>query len=130
MHYQLNPNCQGKLVSVNKGKIFDAVVDIRKGSPTFGQWAGFELSEENRHMLYVPEGFAHGFVVLSELADVTYKCTRGYVPDSARVFRFDDPEIGIQWPIEPKLMSLADEQAPLFKDAEYNFVWQPPEEEK
>ena len=123
MHYQLNPDCQGKLVAVSSGKIFDAVVDIRKNSPTYGCWAGFELSCENRRVLYVPEGFAHGFLVLSDSADVTYKCTRYYAPAAAKTIRWDDPEIGIAWPAKAEVMSAADAGAPLFRDAEHDFVF-------
>ena len=123
MHYQLAPDCQAKLVSVVAGRIFDAVVDIREGSPSFGEWAGFELSAENRRSLYVPEGFAHGFVVLSDWADVIYKCSRPYAPGSSRVFRWDDPEVGIDWPIQASVFSRADAEAPLFRAAERNFTF-------
>ena len=97
LHYQLG-NPQGKLVRVLQGTIYDVAVDLRPGSPTRGQWAGFELSGENRHSLWIPEDFAHGFLVLSDTADVLYKVTAPYDPKSERTLRWDDPFIGIQWP--------------------------------
>lgn len=98
LHYQL-VQPQGKLVRVSRGEVFDVAVDIRKGSPTFGQWYGTNLNEENMRMMYVPPGFAHGFVVLSEIADFAYKCTNYYHPQSEKGILWNDPEIGIQWPI-------------------------------
>lgn len=97
LHYQLE-NPQGKLVSVVSGKVYDVAVDIRRGSPRFGQWVGVELSEENHHQLYVPPGFAHGFCVMSESVDFVYKCTDYYAPDDEQGIRWDDPDIGIDWP--------------------------------
>ncbi len=97
LHYQLE-RPQGKLVRVVTGAVFDVAVDIRRGSPTFGQWAGAELSEDNRHQLYVPPGFAHGFCVLSDTADFLYKCTEFYAPEHEHGIRWDDPAIGIDWP--------------------------------
>lgn len=96
LHYQLN-KAQGKLVRVTSGIVFDVAVDIRKGSPTFGQWLGIELSEDNHKQLYIPAGFAHGFTVLSETADFLYKCTEYYVPEDEYGIAWDDPEIGIDW---------------------------------
>jgi dTDP-4-dehydrorhamnose 3,5-epimerase len=97
LHYQLN-RPQGKLVRVVTGAVFDVAVDIRKGSPTFGQWVDAELSEQNRHMLYVPPGFAHGFCVLSASADFLYKCTDFYAPECEYGILWNDPDIGIAWP--------------------------------
>ena len=97
LHYQLEKP-QGKLVRVATGRVFDVAVDIRKGSPTFGQWVGAELSEHNQHQFYVPPGFAHGFCVLSESADFLYKCTDLYAPQYEYGILWNDPEIGIEWP--------------------------------
>ena len=99
LHYQLE-KAQGKLVFVTHGEAFDVVVDIRKGSENFGQWFGVVLSGENHKQLYVPPGFAHGFCVLSDSADFMYKCTNYYHPQSEKSIRFDDPDIGIEWPID------------------------------
>jgi dTDP-4-dehydrorhamnose 3,5-epimerase len=98
LHYQLR-HTQGKLVRVTEGEVFDVAVDVRKSSPTFGQWAGEYLSAANQRMLWVPPGFAHGFVVLSERADFLYKCTDYYDPASERTLLWNDPEIGVEWPI-------------------------------
>ena len=97
LHYQIKQS-QGKLVSVVRGKIFDVVVDLRLASPTFGKWEGFELSEENRKQLWIPPGFAHGFLVVSLSADVLYKTTNYYAPEYERTILWNDPEIAIQWP--------------------------------
>lgn len=98
LHYQLIQP-QGKLVRVTRGRVFDVAVDVRVGSPTFGQWYGATLDDENMRMMYVPPGFAHGFVVLSEMADFIYKCTDYYHPQSEQGILWNDPEIGIEWPI-------------------------------
>jgi len=119
LHYQLE-NPQGKLVRVTQGAVFDVAVDIRRSSPHFGQWTGVELSADNHRMLWIPPGFAHGFVVLSETADFLYKCTTLYHQPSDRSLRWNDPTIGIAWPdtgAEP-LLSAKDESAPLLADAE------------
>jgi dTDP-4-dehydrorhamnose 3,5-epimerase len=110
MHYQW-PHPQGKLVSVLEGAVFDAVVDIRRGSPTFGRWYGCELSAENGIQLWVPQGFAHGFLVLSEVALVHYSCTEAYRPEADRVLVWDDPEVGIEWPFSPFVISDKDAAA-------------------
>ena len=123
LHYQRNPYAQGKLVQCLKGRIFDAVVDIRKGSPAFGNWVGVELSEENSLMLYVPPGFAHGFIVLSDTADVLYKCTEEYVPDSDRGIVWNDPDVHIQWPVSEPILSDKDKRHPFLKDADNNFEY-------
>jgi len=99
LHYQLQ-QAQGKLVRVVQGEVFDVAVDIRRNSPTFGKWVGAHLSAENKHQLWVPEGFAHGFVVLSETAEFLYKTTDFYAPAHERCITWNDPEIGIEWPIE------------------------------
>jgi len=99
LHYQLTQT-QGKLVRVTSGSVYDVAVDVRYGSPTFGQWYGTELNEETMRMMYVPPGFAHGFVVLSESADFLYKCTEYYHPQSEQGIAWDDSDIGIDWPIK------------------------------
>ena len=105
MHFQ-NPAPQGKLVRVVRGAVFDAIVDLRRSSPTFGQWTGVTLSAENKRMFWVPEGFAHGFLTLEDDTDFLYKCTSAYLPQNEYSLAWDDPEVGIEWPlqgIEPKL---------------------------
>ncbi len=98
LHYQLPPHAQGKLVRVVRGAVFDVAVDIRQGSPTFGQWVGVELSEDNHRQLWIPPGFAHGFLTLSDSADFLYKTTNYYAPSHERCIAWNDPQIGIQWP--------------------------------
>jgi len=121
LHYQLQPGAQGKLVAVLSGEIFDVAVDIRQGSPSFGHWVGATLSADRFNMLYVPVGFAHGFCVLSERADVLYKVTAEYAADLDRGIRWDDPQIGIAWPIAAPILSEKDAALPLLHDAENNF---------
>lgn len=116
LHFQ-EPNPQGKLVRAVTGTIFDVAVDIRRGSPTFGWWVGVELSEENKRQLWVPPGFAHGFCVTSERADVVYKCTTLYEPQNDRGIRWNDPAIGIEWPPVEPLLSAKDTVAPLLAEA-------------
>ncbi len=120
LHYQLE-QAQGKLVRVVSGEVFDVAVDLRRSSPTFGQWAGEVLSAENRHGLWVPPGFAHGFLVLSETAQFEYKCTDYYAPEHERSIRWDDPDIGIEWPMpdgRQPVLSGKDAGASLLKDAD------------
>ena len=117
LHYQL-PHAQAKLVGVVWGCIFDVAVDIRQGSPTQGQWVGRELSEENRCQLYIPEGFAHGFTVLSERADVIYKCTDFYHPESDHGLLWSDPELAIEWPTMQAILSEKDQLQPLLSDTD------------
>lgn len=123
LHYQKDPRAQGKLVSVVRGVIFDVAVDIRRGSPTYGTWVGAELAADKRTMLWVPPGFAHGFCVLSDGADVVYKCTDEYVSEFDRCIRWDDPEINVRWPVEHPVLSAKDAGAPLLRDADVNFVF-------
>lgn len=124
LHYQLNPKTQTKLVRCTKGAIFDVAVDIRKGSPTFGKWFGIELSAENKKQLLIPKGFAHGFLTLTENAEVQYKVDEYYAPECDRGIIWNDPSIGIEWPldIEP-ILSAKDEEAPLLVNADNNFVY-------
>jgi dTDP-4-dehydrorhamnose 3,5-epimerase len=100
LHYQLPPKAQGKLVRVIQGEVFDVAVDIRKDSPTFGQWVGVILSAENKRQLWIPAGFAHGFITLSESAEFLYKTTDYYAPEYERCIAWNDPEIGINWPLD------------------------------
>ena len=119
LHYQIKQP-QGKLVRVTSGEVFDVAVDIRKSSPFFGKWAGAILSAENKQMLWVPPGFAHGFYVLSKDAEFTYKCTDYYAPEHERCIRWDDPNIAIDWPIIPgttPILSQKDEEGLLLKAA-------------
>lgn len=119
LHYQLDPMAQGKLVRVVQGEVFDVAVDIRKGSPTFGQWVGEILSAENRKQLWVPEGFAHGFVTLSETAEFLYKTTNIYAPTYERSILWNDPDLAIDWQFQGEpLLSGKDQKAALFKDTE------------
>jgi dTDP-4-dehydrorhamnose 3,5-epimerase len=115
LHYQ-HPHAQAKLVQVLVGEVFDVAVDIRRGSPTFRQWTGHLLSDENKHQLYIPEGFAHGFYVLSETASVMYKCNDFYAPDCEAGILWEDPDLGIDWPFENPLLSDKDSKFPLLKD--------------
>lgn len=110
LHYQLRQP-QGKLVRVVRGSVFDVAVDLRRGSPTFGHWAGVELSEENQRQMWVPPGFAHGFLVTSDSADVQYKATAYYAPEHERCIAWNDPEIGIRWPAEAPVLSEKDRRA-------------------
>lgn len=115
LHYQ-HPHAQAKLVQVIKGEIFDVAVDIRRGSPTFGQWFGIHLSGENGRQLFIPEGFAHGFCVLSDTAAVTYKCTDFYAPDDEGGILWSDPDLDINWPMMNPLLSSRDSGYPRLSD--------------
>ena len=123
LHYQLNPASQSKLVSVIVGKVYDVAVDLRKCSPTFGKWFGVELSDENHLQFLIPQGFAHGFSVLSEIAIFSYKCDNFYTPELDRGIFYNDPALAIDWKIsaEKALVSEKDLKLPLLKDAEMNF---------
>ena len=120
LHYQRAPHCQSKLVRCVKGRVLDVAVDIRQGSPTYGQYVAVELSAENHRQLFIPRGFAHGFAVLSEEALFAYKCDSRYMPSHERGIAFDDPELGIDWKldIEKAVLSGKDKKNPLLKDAE------------
>ena len=115
LHLQ-NPRQQGKLVYVPRGEIFDVAVDVRVGSPTFGRWTGQYLSSRNREQLWVPEGFAHGFVVTSPRALFAYKCTEVYDADTELAIRWDDPALGIEWPVSEPIVSDRDRAAPLLAE--------------
>lgn len=116
LHYQ-EPNAQGKLVRCTRGSLFDVAVDIRRGSPTFGKWYSVEISDDNRKMLWVPPGFAHGFCALTDEADLLYKVTALYDAKSDRSIFWNDPELGIEWPIADPILSPKDAEAPLLRDA-------------
>ena len=115
LHYQLGQP-QVKLVRATRGRVFDVVVDLRRGSPTFGRWVGAELSEDNRRMLFSPPGFGHGFLVLSEIAEFQYKCSDFYAPEEEHGIRWDDPSIAIDWPVEDPILSEKDKVFPLLSE--------------
>jgi len=122
LHFQISQP-QGKLVRVAKGEVFDVAVDIRRGSPRFGQWVGVALNDSSHHMLWVPPGFAHGYLALSEEIECLYKCTDFYAPQYERAIRWNDPQIGVQWPLPAGVaptLSSKDAVAPLFKDVEFH----------
>ena len=121
LHYQKHPKAQGKLLTVLRGEIFDVAADIRKGSPTYGQWVGLTLSADNFRMLYIPVGFAHGFCVLSDEAVLSYKATEEYAPDLERGIVWNDPDIGIHWPVANPVLSAKDAQLPQLREADNNF---------
>ena len=123
LHYQKNPQAQGKLLAVTHGEIFDVAVDIRIGSPTFGEWVAEVLSAENGHMLYIPEGFAHGFCVLSDSADLAYQATGEYAPQLETGIVWNDPTINIAWPISAPILSARDLALPTLAEADNNFVF-------
>ncbi len=118
LHLQ-NPRCQGRLVSVLRGRVLDVAVDVRRGSPTFGRHVGIELSEQNLRQLWVPRGFAHGFAVLSERADLFYKCDEFYSPSDEVSIRWNDPQIGIDWKLSNPILSDRDASAPMLTDADF-----------
>jgi len=125
LHYQLNPSAQVKLIRVLSGRILDVVVDIRKGSPTFGKIFSVELTAENKKQLFVPAGLAHGFSVLSEEAEVLYKCDSFYNKDSEAGILYNDPSLNIDWkiPAEKEIVSEKDKGLPLFAECRNNFIW-------
>lgn len=126
LHYQLAPYSQAKLVRVIEGTVLDVAVDLRKGSPTFGKYMAVELSGQNKRQFYIPQGFAHGFHVLSERAVFTYKVDNLYMPSHERSLRFDDPQIGIDWQItdpENVILSEKDKNAPLLAEADINYIY-------
>lgn len=113
LHFQWPKNVQGKLVSVVQGAVWDVAVDVRRGSPTYGEWVGAELTENNHRQLWVPPGFAHGFVVLSQTALLSYKCTAPYSPTDEVSIRWDDPTLAVRWPVRTPILSGKDTLAPL-----------------
>lgn len=121
LHYQNPPAAQAKLVRATRGEIYDVAVDIRRGSPTFGRWAGARLAADTGHTLWLPAGFAHGFVALTDEVEILYKMTHEYSPSHEGVVRWDDPAIGIEWPVDKPILAARDAQAPLLKDARIEF---------
>ncbi|WP_339788633.1 dTDP-4-dehydrorhamnose 3,5-epimerase [Paenibacillus sp. FSL R7-0313] len=121
LHYQLNPKAQTKLIRVLSGVIYDVIVDVRKSSPTFGQWVGVILSEHNQRQLLVPKGFAHGFCTLVPNTQVLYKVDEYYSPENDRGILWNDPSLGIDWPTSNPILSDKDQRHPLLADAELNF---------
>jgi dTDP-4-dehydrorhamnose 3,5-epimerase len=128
MHFQ-HPNGQGKLVTVLQGEVFDVAVDVRVGSPTFGRWAGVTLSAERFQQLWIPPGFAHGFVVTGDCAMVMYKVTHAYLPEGERTIRWNDPALGITWPVESPTLATRDASAPVLSDVDPAFLprWEEPD---
>ena len=124
LHYQLNPMAQAKLLRVSHGAIFDVAVDIRRGSPTYAKWVGVELTAENARQLFIPRGFAHGFITLTDNVEVQYKADNFYAPACDGNIRWDDPEIGVTWPLAPVVLSEKDANAPLLSARpELNFTY-------
>ncbi len=124
LHYQLQPRSQGKLIRVTRGAVFDVAVDIRKGSPQYAKWTGEILSAENKKQLWIPKGFAHGFITLTDDVEVQYKADNYYAPEYDGNIRWDDPDIDIKWPLEPQILSSKDQAAPMLKErTELNFVY-------
>jgi dTDP-4-dehydrorhamnose 3,5-epimerase len=122
LHYQKDPFAQGKLIRCMNGSIFDVAVDIRSGSPFYSKWVRVELNDENNFILYVPPGFAHGFLVLTDTAEVAYKCTKEYSPEHDRGIIWNDPDIAIDWPVSSPLLSDKDSRHPLLKNVDNDFV--------
>ncbi|WP_445506438.1 dTDP-4-dehydrorhamnose 3,5-epimerase [Niallia sp. 03190] len=124
LHYQLNPKAQTKLVRCTKGIIYDVAVDIRKGSSTYGKWFGIELSAENKKQLLIPQGFAHGFMTMTDDVEVQYKVDSLYAPDCDRGIIWNDSSINIEWPMDvTPVLSAKDEKAPKLEEAENNFIF-------
>lgn len=124
LHFQAPPHAQAKLVRCGRGAIFDVAVDIRRGSPTYGQWEGYELSAENGEQLYIPVGFAHGFVTLEPDSEIVYKCSDYYAPETEGAVLWNDPDIGIDWPTEAEpILSEKDAVAPLISELESPFIF-------
>ncbi|SDS94966.1 dTDP-4-dehydrorhamnose 3,5-epimerase [Paenibacillaceae bacterium GAS479] len=124
LHYQLNPKAQTKLVRCTAGAIYDVVVDIRKGSPTFGQWQGFILSASNHRQLLVPQGLAHGFCTLVSNCEVQYKVDQFYSAEHDRGIAWNDPALAIDWPVSKPVLSEKDDNHPLMADADFNFIFE------
>jgi dTDP-4-dehydrorhamnose 3,5-epimerase len=124
LHFQNDPMAQAKVVRVTRGAVRDVAVDLRKGSPTYLKWVAVELSEENKRMLYLPRGFGHGFLTLTEDVEFVYKVDNLYDAALDRSVRFDDPEIGVDWGVKDPVLSRKDLEAPLLRDSDCNFTWE------
>jgi len=126
LHYQLAPYAQAKLIRVVRGTVYDVAVDLREGSPTFGQWFGIVVSASKKNQFYIPKGFAHGFSVLSDYAIFSYKCDEFYNPNADRGIRYDDPTLNIDWklPLDEAVISVKDQNLPFFAAAEMNFKFE------
>ncbi len=122
IHFQNAPMAQAKLVRVTKGAVLDVAVDLRKGSPTYKQWVGVELSSENKRMLFIPRGFGHGFVTLTDNVEFCYKVDNLYNKECDRGIRFDDPEIGVDWGIDDPVLSQKDENSPILRNSDCNYT--------
>ena len=128
LHFQAPPRAQDKLVRCGRGAVYDVAVDIRAGSPTYGEWVGVELSYQNGKQILVPAGFAHGFCTLTEGCELIYKCTDTYAPETEGSFRFDDPDLAVEWPLTGKAtLSAKDAEAPDFNSFKSPFTWNIPE---
>lgn len=123
LHFQMNPRAQSKLLRCTRGRLLDTAVDIRKGSPNYMKWVSVELSGENKRQIFIPKGFAHGFVTLTDDVEIQYKVDDYYAPDCDRSIRFDDPAIGVDWGVKDPVLSQKDLSAPLLKDSDCNFVY-------
>ncbi len=124
LHYQVGENAQGKLIRVLSGKILDVAVDIRFGSPTFGKYVSAKLSAENNHQIWLPKGFAHGFAVISEIATISYKCTKPYSKADERGIIFNDPDLAIDWKIKNPIVSDKDKKQSKFKEIQRDFIYE------
>ncbi|MBR2215921.1 MAG: dTDP-4-dehydrorhamnose 3,5-epimerase [Selenomonadaceae bacterium] len=125
LHYQLNPMSQAKLIRCTRGKIWDVAVDLRQGSPEYAKWVGYELSAENKRGLFIPRGFAHGFITLTDDVEVQYKADNYYAPECDGNIRWDDPDIGVKWVATPQVLSAKDAKAPSLRErTELNFRYE------
>lgn len=124
LHFQLSPKAQAKLVRCTRGTILDVAVDLRRGSPTYKKWLSIELSAENKKQFFIPKGFAHGFLTLTDDVEVQYKTDEYYAPECDRSIAYNDKELNVQWGIEKPILSAKDQHAPLLKDSDVNFVYE------
>ena len=123
LHFQINPKAQTKLIRCTKGEILDVAVDLRVGSPTYKEWVSIELTADNKKQLLIPKGFAHGFLTLTDNVEVQYKVDEYYAPEYDRSVLYNDPELGVNWPVNEPILSDKDKNAPLLKDSDFNFKY-------